>query len=228
MPVTLDQLRHRTRVHADLVSSSFVLDDELDGFINASGGDMFDVLQSRYEDWVTTPGHTTFTLVEGENQHPLPADCLKLRGVDRQEGADWVPMRSFSLEQRGQFRSTTATPFFLYGQAERRYRQVGRRLEFMPEASAGGTYRFRYVQSFTPLSASAQPLPEAMTLNGWDEYVVVDAAIKCKQKGDRPTAELERQKATLLRRIESAASNRDASEQEFICDPTTARHDWWR
>jgi hypothetical protein len=54
--------------------------------------------------------------------------------------------------------------------------------------------------------------------SGWEEYVIVDAAIKCLEKEESNTAALMNRKAYLIKRIEEAAGNRDAAFSPRIAD----------
>lgn len=224
MTTTLAQLRTRALEHADLVSSSFITTSELDGFINGSGGELWDILQTRYVQWVTTPEWTEFTLTGSSYRYTPSSDCLQLVGLDMQDGSDWIPLRRTNPEERGRWRSAGTTFLYSNRAANRAYQFFGREICIQPEESAAGTYRFRYVQAWTPLTSSAQTIDLP---NGWEEFIAVDAAIKCKQKGERDSTSLEQRKMALGRRIESAAANRDVSEQEFISDPDS-NTDWWR
>jgi len=203
-----------------MVSSSFVGTSELDGFINASGGELWDILITRYEDYCTTPEWSTFTLSGSDYQRSLPSDCVKLRGVEFYDRGEWSALKRYTLEDRDRWRDTQ----WRWGSDERRYTILGSKLSFVPEDSAAGDYRFRYVQAWTVLSSSTQTVSLP---NGWEEYISVDAAIKCKQKEESDTTALEMRKAALLRRIEAAASNRDAGEQEFLTDPNEVWSRGW-
>ncbi len=55
-------------------------------------------------------------------------------------------------------------------------------------------------------------------ISGWLEYVVTDAAIKMLQKEESDTTLLLAQKGALIRRIESAAENRDAGSPARVSD----------
>ena len=55
-------------------------------------------------------------------------------------------------------------------------------------------------------------------VNGWEEYIVVDVAIKALTKEESPTQELEAAKMALLKRIESSAPNRDAGMSGRVTD----------
>jgi hypothetical protein len=199
-----------------MVSSSFITTSELDGYINNSGGELWDILMTRYEDYTTTPEWTQFSLSGSNYQYTLPADCVKIRGVEYYDVGDWSTLKRYTLEDRDRWRDTQ----WRWGSGDRRYTILGSRLSFVPEDEASGQYRFRYIQAWTTLTGSSQTVSLP---NGWEEYLVVDAAIKCKQKEESDTAALEMRKAGLLRRIEAASSNRDAGEQEFLTDPNDLR-----
>lgn len=53
---------------------------------------------------------------------------------------------------------------------------------------------------------------------GWEEYVIVDAAIKACIKCEFPTAELAGQKADMKKRIEQMAEGRDAGQAHHVSD----------
>ena len=55
-------------------------------------------------------------------------------------------------------------------------------------------------------------------VSGYEEYVVIDAAIKCLQKEESDVQVLLVQKQQQLQRIEQAAGKRDAGESYAITD----------
>jgi len=59
---------------------------------------------------------------------------------------------------------------------------------------------------------------DGRTYNGWEEYVVVDAAIKCLNKEESDTSILFARKQALIDRIENMAANRDSGEPEQVTD----------
>jgi hypothetical protein len=63
-------------------------------------------------------------------------------------------------------------------------------------------------------------------VSGWLEYVVTDAAIKALQKEESDTTTLQFQKAALIKRIESAAENRDAGSPATIADVQWTNGTW--
>ena len=55
-------------------------------------------------------------------------------------------------------------------------------------------------------------------VSGWEEYIIVDSAMKCLQKEESDVSVLFAQKNALIQRIEAAAENRDAGEAECVQD----------
>lgn len=63
-------------------------------------------------------------------------------------------------------------------------------------------------------------------VNGWEEYIVVDAAMKCLQKEESDVSVLMAEKSALKQRIEAMASNRDAGKPERITDVNAQNFPW--
>lgn len=57
-------------------------------------------------------------------------------------------------------------------------------------------------------------------VNGWEEIIILDAAIKMLAKEESSTTVLERQKAMMMQRIQRMAADRDASMPERVSDVT--------
>jgi len=55
-------------------------------------------------------------------------------------------------------------------------------------------------------------------ISGWEEYVIVDAAIKAMVKQEQDVSELRIQKAMLIARIEGMAEGRDAGQAHHVSD----------
>src|SRR5574343_561292 len=223
MTVTLDQLRTRVLDRVEFVTSSngdgFVSRTELDGYINAVGSELHDLLVVRYEDHLTSPFPTTFSLSGSSFTYSLPSDFFKLRGVDWDDGGTWVPLRRYNHQERGKWLTPSSN---WDGDRDRRFLIMGSYLTFVPQDDCSGGYRFWYVPRWTDLSGSSQALPTVM--EQWSEYIVVGAGIKCRAKEESDASALMAEKAELLRRIEAGAQNRDAADQEFI--GSTWNWDW--
>lgn len=213
--ITLAQLKTDVLRNVDMVSGSLVSDDELRRHINKGGGDLFDQFTLRYQDYLTAPVPTEFTLSPGQNVFTLPGDVVKLRGVDRQVGGGWVRVRSYGHESRDRHSQAFVGRGVVPG-SDVRYREFRNTLRFEPERSAAGRYRFWYVQARTELvnDDDSIDLP-----NGWDDYIVLDAAIRCLEKGGLDLSSQRLRKSEMKQRLEDVMSSRDGSEQDFVRGP---------
>ena len=79
--VALNTLRDEARQRADQVNSEFVTDAELNGYLNNSWSELYDILVSKYnDDYFLTS--TLITVTSGTDTYSLPSDFYKARGVD--------------------------------------------------------------------------------------------------------------------------------------------------
>jgi hypothetical protein len=79
--VALNTLRDEARQRADQVNSEFVTDAELNGYLNNSWSELYDILVSKYnDDYFLTS--TSITVTSGTDTYSLPSDFYKARGVD--------------------------------------------------------------------------------------------------------------------------------------------------
>lgn len=217
MSVTVDQLRTLARQRADMANSNFVSPTEWISYINYSYAELYDILVSKFEDYYDT--ELVFSVATG-NSFPLPVDFYKMRGVDRAvSGTEYYTIRPFTFEDRNN-RRRAALYRGLYPTI--RYRILGQNLIFTPDDAATGQYRMFYIPRAATLTAGTDTVDG---INGWEEYIVVDAAIKALTKEESDTNVLMMQKQGLLKRIEDMAQNRDAGECEKVTDVTTSGYD---
>ena len=214
--ITASDLKLRARQRADMENSEFVSDSELLYYVNNSYAELYDILVAKFEDYYVKNPPYEFTLAGSDYAANLPADFYKLRGVDRQSGSDWYNLRLFQFEQRN---DTGRGGHWALAESLR-YRIYGNQIIISPSDQASGTYKIWYVPKFTPLVADVDTVDG---VNGWEEYIVVDAAIKCLQKEESSTTTLEGMKKALLVRINSMATNRDAGEPERVTDMASRR-----
>jgi hypothetical protein len=210
--MTLAEIRTLVRQRADMEGSQFVTDAEVNKYINASYAELYDILVSRFDDYFSTTA--TFTLSGGANSYALPSDFYKARGLDLQvNGSDWATVRAFNFQERNA--RGRATSRLAYGFRNVTYRVMGSNLKFLPEDNAAGTYRFWYIPRFTPLASDSSQMGDVLD---FEEYVVVDAAIKCLIKEESDPSALMAIKEQLKQRILSMAADRDVGEPEKISD----------
>ena len=203
--LTLLQLRDLSKQEADMVNSQFVSDSEWNRYINQSYFELYDLLISKYGDdyYIKNPPYTFVT--DGVNYlFALPTDFYKLTGADlalSNTNDSWVTLHRFNMSDRNRY----AVPNFqsFYGITNMRYRLSGNNLWITPIPAANQTIRVWYVPRMVELSADGDV---ADGVSGWLEYVVVDAAIKAKDKQESDVSVLMARKAALISRIEAMGS----------------------
>lgn len=192
---TLLQLRDRVREESDNVGSTFVTDAEANKYINASYGELYGLIAQKFGDdyFVQTP--PTSITTDGTNQlYALATDVFKVVGVELQiTTGQFVSLRPFAFADRNRY-GYYSTPY------------------------SGQVVRYYYVPRFTPLAVDASATVTAIDIGGWDEYIVVDAAIKVTGKEDNDASLLMARKQALINRLEAESENRDAGMPAKIVD----------
>lgn len=204
-PVTFGEMKLRARQRADQVNSTFIKEPELEQYINDSITELYDVLVQKFgSDYYIKDFE--FQTVQGVRDYDLPADFYKLKGVDLIRGQ--------------QDRDVTLKPFMFIERNKRslfdnfRYRIVGSQISFLqPDTSR--SIRLWYV----PISERLVDDSDTFDgINGYEEYVIIDAAIKMLTKEESDTQVLMQQKMMMLQRIEEAADNRDEGQSDRVTD----------
>jgi hypothetical protein len=207
---TLSQLEDKVRQRANMENSTFVSSAEVTGYINASYAELYDILVSRFEDYYSQL--QAFSL-SGTNTFALPVNLYKIRGVDASiSGNDWQTLRRWNFDERNQIDLTRTR--LLSGYNDRLYRVMGQNLIVLPQDKAAGNYQLWFIPRYTPLVGPTDPLGDVLD---FEEYIVVDAAMKCLIKEESDIQELMLMKKQLKDRIEAMASNRD-TQPERISD----------
>ena len=209
--VTLAQLREACRERADMVNSTFIENPELDSIINRSINSLYGLITSKFgEDYFVTES-SPIPLVSGQVEYDLPADFFKLLGVDlEQGGGNRVNLKRFTFNQRNRNLNTLNHIY-----ADYRYRLQGDKVALSPRPTSGSSIVLWYI-----------PLPPKLVLvddtfngfNGWEEWVILDAAIKMRIKEETSVEELVRERMLIDNRIQAEADNRDASEPSYVQD----------
>lgn len=198
MADTLTNLQTRVRRRADRESDPHIVDAELTAHINASYKELWDLLVAASADYFLTS--EAFTLTGSTDTRALPADFYKIRGLDDVNGE---PIPRFTFRDRNRKDSVM-------------YRVMGGYIRFTPRAAAAGTYTVWYEPGPTALSSGSDALNTYVDM--WDEYIVIDAAIKCMVKSKEDASVLMAEKAGMIERIKTMASSRDDGETDKVTD----------
>lgn len=220
---TLGAVRLAAQQRADMVNNGFVTNQEWNDYINHSYTELYDILIQTYGDEYYVANPFSFqTDGRSPGLYALPNDHYKLLGVDLGLGTTaaasnpngWLTLKKFSFISRNRYIFGNVPISFL-GLLGLRYRLVGNQIEFIPQPASNQTIRLWYIPRPTTLLADSDVLDG---ISGWDEYVIVDAAIKAMQKEESDVSVLMAQKQALMTRITAAANNRDAGEPEVASD----------
>lgn len=223
---SLASIRLQAQQRADRVNSQFVTKPEWNQYINKAYQELYDLLVTVYEDYYLAPKYTFIT--DGiNNEYPLPNGVLvgtdgvvtkpfyKLMGVDcglADNNNARVTIHKFDFIERNRYVYPNITSTF-FGVFNLRYRIMGNKLRFIPTPSAGQYITVHYIPRVTTL---LQDTDVADGVNGWTEYIIVDAAIRALEKEESDTSVLMAQKMMLKQRIEESAMNRDAGQPDTI------------
>jgi hypothetical protein len=192
-------------------NTTTVSDTEVYGYINGSLAELHGLKASLFEDYGLKLA--TFTVSTG-NTYTLPSDFLKLRRLEFQvntANVTWAPLTATNLQEYHRYNRV----IFYTGWRERAYFLRDTDVFLLPETAATGDYRIWYTPNWTNLSPSAINVDNT---NGWEEYAVLDAAIKCLSKEESDISDLMARKSIIKNRIEGEASNRDAGQPKHVLD----------
>jgi hypothetical protein len=229
---TLEQLRDLSKQRADLENSTFITDSEWNNYVNDSLKELYDLIIQKYGDDYFV-NNVTITTDGSSYLYPLPNGTLyssapsfyKFLGLDlalsNNQQDSWVTIRPFSFQDRNKY----AVPNFqsFYGVTNLRYRLQGNNLWLTPIPMSGQTMRLWYVPRCTTLTSDSDTTD---CYGGWDEYVVIDAAIKAMIKQELDISALMAQKSAMIQRIESVAENRDAGNPACVTDAASTEMQW--
>ncbi len=233
--MNLGYLRYLATLRADLLNSQFITIDEWNSNINQSMFELFDILTSKDGEnyivaspyTITTTGARNYALRDGSATFAVnnvtPPAVYKLLGIDCGVAVGnnaWVTLPRYNWIDRNRFIYPQLQGNAL-GVFNLSYRQMGNQLYFIPNPSAGQYIQIWYVPIMTQLLQDTDML--GFSISGWDEYIIVDAAIKAliKEESFDKADRLAQVKAALLARIETTAANRDQGQPNTISDTRT-------
>jgi hypothetical protein len=240
--MTLLDLMLKARERADRVNSNFVPDAELRGYINQAQFELYDLLVTLYEDqFLATP--ITFTTDGTSAQYALPSGSntftnaltqatitpepyYKMRGVDLalpNSPQGWLTLRKFNFTDRNRYVYPNTAPT-ANGLFDMQYRVMGHSVQFIPTPAANQTIKLWYIPRLSELLLPTDTT--TLGVSGWAEYIIVRAAKYMLDKEESDTTKLDTEIVFLTKRIEEAASNRDAGSPDTISDTRRSSGGW--
>lgn len=209
-------LIERARRRADMVGSDFVTDPEIRDYLNSSISELHDLMVKSYEDYFVS--EQTYSAPLGSAGANLPDDFYKALGVDYTSGGTTSSLRAYSFTERNLYNSPYANINEL---AFPMYRIEGNKIKFIPENSQSGTLVLYYVPVATQFSSTVTQITNVIP--GYEEYLVVAAAIRMLMKEESDFRALENERQQLSSRIIRAITPRDTSGSFSIRDVRKGR-----
>lgn len=237
--MSLYELRLRSQQACDRVNNNFVTNPEWNSFIRLAMYELYDMLMTSYEDYfaqsyvqILTNGQTAnYPLPDGATNYlggvyggtsgaPAPA-FYKLAGMDLNVNTSVltpsrVTLLRFDFIKRNQYVYPNSTST-IYGVYNMRYRIMGGNINIIPTPAGGQNL----IAWYSPKLSAMLKDTDCTTIgtSGWLRYVIVRAAKYALDKDEgTDTTKQETEIAFLKKRIEEAASNRDAGVPDTISE----------
>lgn len=210
---TLLKLRTQARQRADKVNSGFVLDAELNQYVNNSIAELYDLLVAAYGNDYYLKTYT-FSTDGIASDYNLPTDFYKMEGLDLYvNSSSFITLKPFQFNERARLQNGNNWAAITQAQGPR-YHLKANVISFMPLPSVNNLTMY-YVPVCAELVGDSDTFDG---INGWEEYVIIDAAIKMLQKEESDVSILMGQKQMLTKRIEAMAENRDIGHSFKVSD----------
>jgi len=209
MGVSLSEIKARVLDSADMTSSGFIVDARLTDYINEAISKLYDEIVTTYEDYFTTK--TTITVTAGTSRYSLPDNFYKSRGVFVIDGTNRYRLMRFNLRDYDQQPYYSELRHF-------RYKIMNNYLYLSPDDGVpSGSLELWYTPKMNKVVNDDDVIDFVISNNGWEQYIVLDAAIKCLRREESdPTMHMAEQ-ADVLNRILTSLQSRD-SEPGQIAD----------
>lgn len=215
-PVTLAELSARVRERADMVGSDFITESALYKWITEAHqklhGMLVDALGEEYAYELAS-----FTTATGQIDFAVPCCFYKLYGVDLEINGEIVALRPFNRAERNIYRNTQST-----SNIPPMYSLSGGNLKLFPVPPAGLSGEVIYAPEATRLTLSTDQVSYP---NGWERFIVIDAAIQCLLKEESSVTNLVAERELITRQIAEAKEQRDLANPKRVVD-VYAVNDW--
>lgn len=204
-------LRARVRERADMVNSTFVTDTAtgLDAWINEANqklhGMLVDALGEEY-----TSSSSTFSTVAGQSDYNLPTDFFKLYALDVTVGGTTFTALPYNRAERNLYQSAQQTGWYVP-----RYMLTGSLVRFLPTPNVVADCKLYFAPDAKMLVDSHD---EVSYPNGWERFIVLDAAIQALNKEESSTTALVAERAAVIKEIETTKEARDLATPKRVVD----------
>lgn len=192
-----------------MTGSSFVADAAtgLDAWINEAHQRLHGMLVDALgEEYVSST--SSFTTLAATSDYALPTGFYKLFGVDLEYHGIMRALTRYERPERNAYRE-------IRPEALPRYSLVGSNLRLYPIPTAGLAGTILYAPEATVLVNAGDSVTYP---NGWEKYIVIDAAIQALLKEESDTRALMAERERIEKEIREAKEARDMATPKRVVD----------
>lgn len=192
-----------------MTGSSFVADAAtgLDAWINEANQKLHGMLVDALgEEYVSST--SSFTTLAATSDYALPTGFYKLFGVDLEYHGIMRSLTRYERPERNAYRE-------IRPEALPRYSLVGSNLRLYPIPTAGLAGTILYAPEATVLVNAGDSVTYP---NGWEKYIVIDAAIQALLKEESDTRALMAERERIEKEIREAKEARDMATPKRVVD----------
>ncbi len=211
---TLSTLRTKVREQAEMESSTFCSDAEINRYISSSYTRLYGLLvqadPERYMREETFAGDGT------TRDFSVGSDYLGTLRVDyTDDSGERIPLvRVFGRDITKISHGTVGTSVAWHPVYNTSV-PTTQKIRLLPTPTSGTDYTHCYIVAPADLTSDGTLIDGVA---GWEEYIVLDVAIKCRIKEGTPVGDLERQRADLRADLDSLVEARSASDAGYVID----------
>jgi len=215
--ITVADLEKKIRWRCSQDNSFFVKQDELIAYIDEAATELHDLLISRFADYYIQ--YADFTTDQGVDVYQLPADFLKLRGLDLIKDNTYK-IEAFPFEERERYvnAKSQSLPFNVM-----KYCILGNTILLAPTPQAGLSMRLWYTPALPIITKSNQQLS---SFNGWTSLIIASVCAMIANKAEESPTPFLNEKKDIIKRIEEAAQMRDSSGSGRVVDTAGTNDDF--
>jgi len=211
---TLAQVRDRVRELVDAEQMRAVSDAELNRRISSSYARYYAKLV-RTGLGFPTEITATITATPGIDTYALPPDHFSTMRVDYITGGIYIPLQEIDIREIHEAQAPGSPSSF--------FRLAGPNLILYPAPTAGDSYRHIYAPAPDDLTTDTQSLDGVC---GWEEAVILDAAIRAAMKWEGDTNDLRAERNALDERIDEEVQLRSINTAKRIVLTNARRWRW--
>lgn len=222
---TLANLRTAAKERADMESTAFIADAEWDRYLSSSYTALYDMLVKAQPDFYM---HSeTLTGVSGTSDYDLAANYYGTVSIDYFDSGTntYRELRYIQGTERNDYSYDSGNgPSIGYHFVYNNTTPSDYMVRLLPSPATGESYRHLYIVAPADLTDDADVVDGVA---GWEEIIILEAAIKALSKEESPTGALERQLDRIYRRVEEMVENRTMGQAGHVTDARRAADYYW-